>query len=143
MALPDTVKHEAASSRTSGISAQAVTTGANFLGSEIDNSVNKDLFLDFEFVFTSSVSPAAGKSVEVYLIYAVDGTNYDDGAVGTDPLGNPIAMISLPEDTSAHQTSRHQIQLTPYKFKILVKSESDQTVTITIDARTHNVEVVD
>ncbi|MEA3226024.1 MAG: hypothetical protein U9Q07_08745 [Planctomycetota bacterium] len=123
--------------RTSGISAQSVAAGANYLGSEIDNETNLDQFAAIELTMTPGVAPTAGKVVELYILYAIDGTNYEQGGTSDDPARGPDAVFPAEASTSAQATTKH-VRLRPFKFKLLVKSELDQEATITVKLETFN-----
>jgi len=130
-------KWTAPTARTSGISAQSVAAGANYLGSEIDNETNLDMYAAVELSMTPGSAPTAGNVVELYVLYAIDGTNYEQGAVATDPEKSPAAVYAAKASTDA-QAQTIMIPLKPFKFNLLVKSELDQTATITVDIETFN-----
>ena len=145
MALPDTIKHAGGSSRTTGIAAANIAAGANALGSEIDNSTNKDTECDIEVSITCGVAPTADKVMEVYILYALDGTNYEDGnAVGpVDPKKAPVGCVAVRAVTSAQKCVISGVPLRPYKFKVLLKSELDQTATTTVLLYSNNPQIVE
>ena len=133
MALPDVQRKTTPTSRTTGISAEAIAAGANYLGSEIDFSTILDTFCDIEIKYTNGVAPAAGKYLEVFLLVAMDDTNYEIGdATPTDPMAIPVGTVRLYTNTTADRI--HTIKNVPlgqYKTKVLIKSESDQSCTVT------------
>lgn len=134
----DTVKLEAASSRTSGISSQTIADGADFTGSAIDNSANLDAELNAEMVWSYGSAPTASKSVNLYLLYSKDGTNYEP----IDPK-NQIASFSPPTDTSTHRLMLVRgLMLLPKAFKLAAKNvDTGQTITLTVNAETFNYKV--
>lgn len=137
------VKWGDSTSQTTGISSDSITSGANLLGSSIDNSANKDRWLDLELAFTCDVSPTAGKYIEGCVLYSFDGTNYEDGDDTTDPASGLVAVFPCRAATSAQRVNRVNIPIAPYAFKILLKSELDQDATsVTLTAYTHNENVV-
>jgi hypothetical protein len=96
-----------------------------------DNATNLYLFGLFELNVTFGSAPTAGNTVDLFLVPAPDGTNYDDGsgsvtppitcyaggfplrAVTTAqkiPLGGPLSLLWLP----------------PLPFKVVVKNGSGQ-----------------
>jgi len=152
MALPDTNKLQAADSRTTGLTAVTIEDGSNYLGTEIDNSVNLNLFADIGVEYQYQVAPTASKQLNVCVLYEVDGTNYEDGAgsgVGTnniDPFASTlVGSISPAADTdTAHFVSMKGIPLSPLPFKILVGNvDTAQTVTGTIVCQTYNMQTTD
>ena len=138
-----TGKWTAGTSRTSGISAASLAAGANLLGSAIDNSTNLDAYLSVDLAWTCSVAATADKVIELYILYAIDGTNYEDGdAVPTDPKKPLTAVFADDGGTGAQRQARVNIPLAPYKFKILLKSELDQAASsVTLLAYTHNTDI--
>lgn len=143
MALPDYIGPVAGTSRTSGISSASVATTANYLGSAIDNATNLDSIADIEFVWSYATAPTANTSLRLYILYAFDGTNYEEGAgdgTGTgdvDPLPHClIRSVSPPADTSAHRAC-FSVPIEPYKFKLLVMNvDTGQTATVTVNVKT-------
>lgn len=129
----------AKTSRSTGIAAQAIAAGANYLGSEIDRTSDTPIpdMAEVELTFASAVSPAAGSYVEIYMLIAADGTNYEDGGVGTDPIKTRLKPVNLPADTSTHRIT-FQCSIPPSKFKLLIKSESNQSVTCTLLCYTYH-----
>jgi len=137
-----TAKLTAGTSQSTGISSTTMNAGANLLSSEIDNATNKDRMLDLELAWTCSTASTAGYVVEVYILYAMDGTNYEDGGTSADPAKNPTRLFVDDGGTGAQRQTRLQIPLSPFKFKILLKSELDQNATaVALLAYTHNDDI--
>lgn len=134
------IKWDSAVSRTTGISTASINAGANNLGSEISNNTNKDRWATFELQFTCASAPTAGTVFELYLIYAIDGTNYEDGdATPTDPIKIRAGVFPARNVTSAQRIVLANIPLSPFKVKCLLKSELDQNATsVTLSMYTHN-----
>jgi len=130
-----TLARTAKSAVSTGITSQAVAAGANYLGSEMDNSAAENPSdATTEITYDSASSPAAGKTLELYLLRAPDGTNYEEGdASPTDPADHkqPVLTLALDEDTDTHRFVFDHA-LPPDKCKWLVKSESDQSCTVTV-----------
>jgi len=134
-----TAAWSAASARTSWIAAQAITTGANYLGSEIDNETNKDRYASVEILANFSSAPTAELVVMVYILYALDGTNYEDGdATPTDPKKGPVAVLPVRNATGNQRIAVRGIPLSPHKFKVLARNETDQTATTTVLVETYD-----
>ena len=141
--MANAIKWTSATARTTGISAASLAAGANLLSSAIDNSTNKDRFLALELQFTCSTAPSAGKAVEVYVLYSLDGTNYEDGdATPTDPAKGPNEAFLARAVTTAQRQTKVDIPISPFAFKILLKSELDQAASsVTLTAYTYNEEI--
>lgn len=141
--MANAVKWTSTTSRTTGISSASITAGANSLGSEIDNSTNKDRYCSFDLAWTCSTAAAANTVVELYAIYAIDGTNYEDGdATPTDPKKTRLGVFANRNVTTAQRATLTNIPIAPFKVKFLLKSELDQNATsVTLLAYTHNEEL--
>lgn len=131
-------------SRTTGISGATLAAGANFLGDAIDNGTNKDRFCAIEVTFTGASTPTVDTLLEIYILYAADGTNYEDGdATPTDPKKPPVGCVAARAVAGAQKQTLPAIPLSPFKFKILVKSELDVAITsaLTVLCHTYNEEL--
>lgn len=133
-------------SRTTGIAAVNLNAGANYLGSAIDNSANLDTWATISATFLCGTAPTAGTEVEVYLLYAPDGTNYQDGdASPIDPVGGYVGSFIARNVTTQQYPVAIQVPLQPFKFKILLKSELNQNISstsLTVLCHTYNKEQV-
>jgi hypothetical protein len=125
--------------RTSGIAAASIATAKAYLGGEIDNATNLDDVADIEITWSFATNPTAAKSLDIYLIVAHDGTNYEEGAgdgssTTTLPLEScKLASVSPTADTSTHRKSFRGIPLEPMKYKPLVyNNATGQTATVTL-----------
>lgn len=138
--LPDTLKLEAATDRTSGFSSTTIADGATAVGSAIANHTNLDAYLTAEFVYYYGTNPTADKTVKIYLTYSRDATNYED--VGPKNL---IGAFSPSADTDTHRVVMlRSVPLLPYDFKLVVVNvDTGQTLTLTVNAATHNDAAVD
>lgn len=131
----------AGTSRTTGISGVTINSGAGNLGSEIDNSSNKDRFLNLELQFTHGSAPTVNTPWLVYVLYAIDGTNYEEGGTSVQPKKWHVACFPVFADTSAHRVARANIPIAPFKFKLLVWNGTNQnssSSSVTLAAYTHN-----
>lgn len=152
MALPDSTSLKAGTSRTSGIAAASVATTANYIGSEINNATNLDELADIELTYAYGTNPTAAKTLSLHILYAFDGTNYEEGAgdgSGTgdvDPMAHTqIGAVSPAADTSTHRKLFGGVPLLPYKFKLLVRNvDTGQTATVTVTITTRKaVAIID
>lgn len=153
MALPDSIKLVAPTERNTGISGVFLLNNANFLGSAIiQNDVNLDMYADIEVKWQYNTNPTIGKPLSVYIIYALDGTNYEDGAGianGTGDVDPPassyVGAASVMPDTSGHRTLLKNILLEPLPMKILIMNDATgQTASgVTLTMKTYNASIVD
>jgi len=132
MALPDYFKIGSLASTSTGVSSQAVANGATFTSTtEIDNTTDRYSYMAVEAVWQYATAPTANKSVEVYLLRSLDGTNYEE--VAPQAL---VAGFSPPADTAAHR----RVLLTAFpliaaKYKFAVRNvDTQQTITISVNA---------
>ena len=134
--------------RTSGITSATVQTTKAYLGSAIDNATNLDAFADIEIVYSYGVAPTAGKTLSVHLLFAADGTNYEEGAgdgttVTAPVAGSTVRTLSPLADTSTHRKLIQGIPLPPYKFKPLVYNlDTGQSATVTVNVYTRKDQAV-
>jgi len=138
----------AGTSRTSGISSASCQNNKAYIGSAIDNSSYLDVFADIELVWAFGTNPTAGNSLKLHILYAQDGTNYEegtgDGTTLTSPLpGCIVGSVSPAADTSTHRKIFRDIVLAPFKFKILAEnSATGQTATITVNVYTRKDQTI-
>ena len=104
------------------------------LGAEYDNATNLYEAGLFELNVTFGTNPTAGSPVELYIVPAPDGTNYDDGD------GTPLAQVNtfvgafyVRAVTTAQKmtlgipgAALGPILLPPTKFKALLYNKSGQ-----------------
>lgn len=129
-----------------GTTANLITTGASpgsgtvaaaarsALSAEYDNSSTLYPFADFEFSGSFSVAPTDDYQITLFLIPAVDGTNYADGS----DLVKPSELLAVAwASVRAVNTAQvlvfkpafgERIELPPSKFKILIRNDADQTI---------------
>jgi len=140
-----TTKHKA---YTAAI-ASALTTELNALAngsataasSAIDNTSALDLFMDLTLtVATQGGSRSTGATVSVYLVPALDGTNYDDVTTTTAEL---VAVFPLDAATTARQATRRDVPIPPGLFKLFALNSTGQALAASgslVEYRMHSVE---
>lgn len=141
MALPDTQKVSAFSNLDAGISSQTVSNGSSYTSSTvIDNTSNRNSLMVIEAVWSYTTAPTGSRTVEIYLLKSIDGTNYEAVAETF-----PLSSFSPPADTSSHRHVVGQdIPLLPCKYKLAVKNvDTQQTITITVIAKAYNMVMED
>jgi hypothetical protein len=93
----------------------------------VDNGVNLDMFGVLELAVTFGTAPSAGGYVEIYMVTAPDGTNYEDGSDTVDPGTHKlIDRIPVRAVTTAQRLSGRLIPLLPEKTKFLLYNGSGQ-----------------
>ena len=101
--------------------------GRSAAGTEVNNATNKDVYGKLELQVTFGTAPSAGGYVEIYMVTAPDGTNYEDGSDTVDPGTHKlIDRIQVRAVTTAQRLSGRLIPLLPGKTKFLLYNGSGQ-----------------
>jgi hypothetical protein len=117
----------------------ALTGTTNFNGSpsvkptSIDNSSYLAFFLDLQVKLSFAVAPTAGKTVDLYLLYAIDGSTYGGGTSGASPTtvnNHYIGSVTLVNATTQPVTDITGIPIKPYKFQIQIVNSADQALAV-------------
>jgi hypothetical protein len=122
---------------TTELNSLANNNGALQSGSYDNRSTgsNNFLFGQLELNVTFGSAPTAGNLIDLFLIPAPDGTNYDDGAGGATPVAPQncyVGSFIVRAVTSAQKLSMGMpgiqplIKLPPYHFKALLVQKSGQ-----------------
>lgn len=130
--MPNAIKWEAAmSDRGTVLTTELNSVGDtswSTAGSEIDNSSNLDEYGLLKLAVTFGAAPGATGYVDVYLITAPDGTNYDTLDSDNDPRGDRlIASIAVIDTTSAQLRHSAVFGLPPTKMKFVLRNRSGQS----------------
>jgi hypothetical protein len=119
----------------------ALANGSNSAASSaIDNTSNLDLYHDLTFTVGTTTSRTAGGYVAVYLVPALDGSNYDDVHEVTAEL---VAVFTLDAATTARQVTRRDVPVPPGLFKYFLRNVTGQALTATgnlLEYRAHSIE---
>lgn len=124
-------KYEAGAIQTlASTELNALANNAAALGVEFDNTLAANLWFWglFELAVTFAVAPTADSVVEVYIITAPDGTNYEDGSA-TGPVAPVVSLLGawvLRAVTTAQRLAIKGVPLPPTKFKLLIFNKSGQ-----------------
>lgn len=121
-----TVKWSALESAATVVNAQTINAAAYYLGSEVDNATNKHRWALAELVTTHGTAPTAGKTWDLYLVTAPDGTNYADGDASTTPQYPDRVGSFVVRNVNSAQRRVIAIPLPPSKFKPLLMNNTDQ-----------------
>ena len=140
-----TTKHKAYSASIASILTTELNSLANgsasSASSAIDNTSNLDLYHDLTFtVATQGSSRSAGATVSIYLVMALDGTNYDDVSSTTAEL---VAVFPLDAATTARQATRRDVPVPPGLFKYFVVNNTGQAFASSgniLEWRGHSIE---
>lgn len=120
-------------------SSQSLAAGANLISTEQDQDAERYLYASFYLEFVAGTAPAADKYVELYVLPKDPDGNYPDGGASTDP--NRVyykGSFYTFEDTSSHYEAIEHILLPINDFKVLIKSEVDQSLTVTLEMLRYN-----
>lgn len=101
----------------------AVTTAA------IENNSTLDQYADFELVATFASAPTADKTVDLYIVRSVDGTNYEDASATRPPAGGFVGSFVLDAVATVQRKVIPGVMLPPTTFKLLIVNKSGQAMT--------------
>jgi len=96
-------------------------------GTALDNSANLDKYAYLELNVDFVSAPSAGAYCAIYMVMALDGTNYADGSGSVNP-GADAWVISIPilASTAAQNKQVGPIPLPPAKVKFLLENKTGQ-----------------
>ena len=106
------------------------------LSDEIDNSLQKNLYLDFDMNLGSVAFTGADAAIEIYVVPSVDGTNYPEWAgtgTGDEQEHNQYfaTSITVHPDTAAFHGIARKIEIPPGIYKIGVRNRANVTLNAT------------
>lgn len=114
----------------------SLANGSGILGDEFDNGNSSNLYIDGSFELTVDFvnAPTAGNGIELFLVPAVDGTNYADSTNGASEYAqaNCYAGTFIVQATTALQRMvlglglSGPIKLPGCKFKAFLINNSGQ-----------------
>ena len=114
---------------------------ASAASTAIDNTTNLDLYHDLTLTIAAQAGArSSGATVSVYLVMALDGTNYDDVNATTAEL---VAVFPLDAATTARQATRRDVPVPPGLFKYFVVNNTGQALAGTsslLEYRAHSIE---
>lgn len=129
--MPNAIKWQSWSDRSNVLSTElnSLASGSRTnAGTELANQTNKDQFGKLEISVTFGSAPAAGGTLEIYMVTAPDGTNYEDGSSSVDP-GAHTLIITIPvrNTTSAQRLMSRRFELDPAKTKFILRNNTNQS----------------
>lgn len=128
------IKYEAGAIQTlMSTELNSLANGSNKLASSgYDNGANLYLYGLFECNVTFGTNPTAGNLINLYLVPAPDGTNYDDGTDSIVPPstfyvgGFPVRAVTTAQKIGLGLVAQALIPLPPVLFKPLLINNSGQ-----------------
>lgn len=104
------------------------TTGFSALSAEIANGTDLYHYIDLELVLAAQgVARSAGATVEVWIAYQLDGTNYPDTANAAFMSGF-LRSFQLDAATTARRLTLTNIPIAPFPFKLYVRNKTGQAL---------------
>jgi len=112
--------------------------------SEIDNTTDLHMFDDLVLSVTFGSAPTASEPIELYLLPAIDGTNFVTGSSSiTPPLNTLRGVFTVQNTTSAQLVTLMNVAIPPGKFKYMITNNSGQAFPAsgsTLERRPHSFE---
>lgn len=104
------------------------TASRTVKGSAYDNGSNLNQYGKLELNVTFGVAPTSGGYVNIYALYAPDGTNYEDGDGSTAPSAlSLVASIPVRATTSAQKLFSRVFLLEPAPVKFVLENQAGQS----------------
>jgi hypothetical protein len=100
--------------------------GVSALGTEYDNATNLFLYALFQLDVTFGTGPTAFTTVDLFLVCAPDGTNYNNGSSSIAVQNAAIGSYNMQNVTTQQLLSFYGIPLPPCKFKLQVSNSTNQ-----------------
>ncbi|GIV52434.1 MAG: hypothetical protein KatS3mg038_2955 [Candidatus Kapaibacterium sp.] len=140
MPLPDKTLYSTPLARNTGITNIAIPSGNTAMGSVVNNDSDLNLFANVDLVWSYGIAPASDKLVEVHILYALDGINFEELSSHT-----VVAGLSPPADTAAHRRLLVRgLRILPHAFKLAIRNvDTGQTITVTASMSTYSLQQVD
>lgn len=101
----------------------------------IANQTNLDMYCDLE-VNLASLSPTAGAHIDIYILEAIDGTNYPAQSAADLRLTTSQLLCAVPIGTTAAQPQRvavRNIVLPPGSFKLIADNQAGVALGATLN----------
>lgn len=129
--------------RSSGIAAAALANNAYLASSVVANQTNLEDTLEGELLWQYAIAPSANTKIDLYILYSVDGTNYEEGGVGAAPIKTLADSFTVIADTNAHRRHFSLDLIHGFSFKVLLfNNATGQTATVTLLLKTTGMKMV-
>lgn len=112
----------------------SLADGANKLSAAFDNSSNKYLFEDVVLLAKSVTTPTADAHAKLYILPAVDGTNYAEGTDAIDPRdSNEVYTLQIRAAAADQYQVFRGVLIPPGLYKYLFMSEIGVAMAATLN----------
>ena len=113
----------------------AISPGTVAYSTVFDNSldINKFIYADFKITCSATTAPTLSPFLNLYLIYSLDGVNYDSYEV------SPVIDV-VPIKGSTIVKLVKNVFILPYAFKLVMSNISNQECTVSADLYTRHME---
>ena len=110
----------------------SMANATRVLSATIDNSTALNFFEDLVLSISNiGSSRDVGSIVELFLLEALDDTNYVDGGVSIEPAQSDlVGVFNIRTDFNAQIHVIRGIELPPTKYKYLVKNKTGQALSV-------------
>lgn len=106
-----------------------VLATASAASAAIDNTTTLELFADVELVIAAQgLARLAGANFALYIVQALDGTNYGDASIATAEL---VAMFPMDAATTARRAVVRDVPVPPGLFKLFLMNNSGRDTAAT------------
>lgn len=120
-----------------GLTDATLGPGLNVASSEIDNGFTEHEFLTLSLSLDLAGVPDANGTMELYLVCNT-GDGYEDGLT-VDPVAMPIAVMPIREVAGMQKLSFPRLDVPPYAFRVVLKSEVSVSAVATLMAKTYSI----
>lgn len=93
--------------------------GASLLSNAIDNATDKYPYIDLDLYIKTASAASGSPYINLFFLYAIDGTNYEDGSASVAPAKAADVVIPIRLTTNQQRIALANIPIGPYLFKVL------------------------
>ena len=113
----------------------ALANAAYAIGAEFDNGTSKSEYGQI-LVYLGSLTPGAGGYLSLYMVSAMDGTNYDRLVSNNPGVHKLLCTITLDTGASAKYLTTPVFALAPFKTKFVLQNVSGVALASTTNTLT-------